>query len=243
MKLDKKIKKKLLETKEQKDRLIIEQEIVRSRIMMIFESEDNLKNWNNLSDEKRFKISCKFLLEVSFQQQNGVINEQFMDIIKNIFGSSIGGGLGQAVLEPAVSWILSGLGMENNSYIKKFVVSFLTQKEGFWNYLKDCKTLTKGIAESIAKATLAQVQQSTGTGGFWMDAVRNTLFNYLTPKIGDNSGFVGGIEKEIEDKICGYWNKATGNAKNVLTKLKGEESKQPQVATTSPTTAPTTPSS
>lgn len=243
MKLDKKIKKKLLETKEQKDRLIIEQEIVRSRIMMIFESEDNLKNWNNLSDEKRFKISCKFLQEVSFQQQNGVINEQFMDIIKNIFGSSIGGGLGQAVLEPAVSWILSGLGMENNSYIKKFVVSFLTQKEGFWNYLKDCKTLTKGIAESIAKATLAQVQQSTGTGGFWMDAVRNTLFNYLTPKIGDNSGFVGGIEKEIEDKICGYWNKATGNAKNVLTKLKGEESKQPQVATTSPTTAPTTPSS
>ena len=241
MKLDKKIKKKLLETKEQKDRLIIEQEIVRSRIMMIFESEDNLKNWNNLSDEKRFKISCKFLQEVSFQQQNGVINEQFMDIIKNIFGSSIGGGLGQAVLEPAVSWILSGLGMESNSYIKKFVVSFLTQQEGFWNYLKDCKTLTKGIAESIAKATLMQVQQSTGTGGFWMDAVRNTLYNYLTPKPGDDSGFVGGIEKQIEDKICGYWNKATGNAKNVLTKLKGEESKQPQIATTLPTTAPTTP--
>lgn len=244
MKLDKKIKKKLLETKEQKDRLIIEQEIVRSRIMMIFVSEDNLKNWNNLSDEKRFKISCKFLQEVSFQQQNGVINEQFMDIIKNIFGSSIGGGLGQAVLEPAVSWVLSGLGMESNSYIKKFVVSFLTQQEGFWNYLKDCKTLTKGIAESIAKATLMQVQQSTGTGGFWMDAVRNTLYNYLTPKPGDDSGFVGGIEKKIEDKICGYWDKATGNAKNVLTKLKGEESKQPQVDTTSsPTTAPTTPSS
>ena len=215
------IKKKLLETKEQKDRLIIEQEIVRSRIMMIFESEDNLKNWNNLSDEKRFKISCKFLQEVSFQQQNGVINEQFMDIIKNIFGSSIGGGLGQAVLEPAVSWILSGLGMENNSYIKKFVVSFLTQKEGFWNYLKDCKTLTKGIAEAIAEATFIQAQQSTGYGGFWMDAVRNTLGDWLSPK--NNSGFVGGIEKQIEDKICGYWNQATGNAKNVLTKINGEK--------------------
>jgi hypothetical protein len=232
MKLDKKIKRKLLETKEQKNKLIIEQEIVRSRLMMIFESEDNLKNWDNLSDKKRFKISCKFLQEVSFQQQNGVINEQFLDVIKSIFGTSVGGGLGQAVLEPAVSWILSGLGMENNSYIKKFVVSFLTQKEGFWNYLKDCKTLTKGIAESIAKATLAQVQQSTGTGGFWMDAVRNTLFNYLTPKIGDNSGFVGGIEKEIEDKICGYWNKATGNAKNVLTKLNSEKQAQSTETTT-----------
>jgi len=241
MKLDKKIKKKLLETKEQKDRLIIEQEIVRSRIMMIFESQENIENWENLSEEKKFKISCKFLQEISFQQQNGVINEQFMDIIKNIFGSSIGGGFGQAILEPAVSWILSGLGMESNTFIKKFVVSFLTKKEGFWNYLKDCRTLTKGVAEAIAEATAMQVQQSTGKGGFWMDAVRNTLGDWLSPE--NDSGFVGGIEKKIEDKICGYWNKATGNAKNVLTKLKGEESKQPQVATTSPTTAPTTPSS
>jgi hypothetical protein len=39
-----------LETKEQKDRLIIEQEIVRSRIMMIFESQENIQNWENLSE-------------------------------------------------------------------------------------------------------------------------------------------------------------------------------------------------
>jgi len=236
MKLDKKIKKKLLETKEQKDKLIIEQEIVRSRLMMIFESEDNIKNWENLSEEKKFKISCKFLQEISYQQQNGVINEQFMDIIKSIFGSSVGGGFAQAVLEPAVSWILSGLGMESNSYIKKFVVSFLTKKEGFWNYLKDCRMLTKGIAESLAEAVAIQVQQGTGTGGFWMDSIRNVLGDYLS-----KAGFVENIEKQIGDKICGYWNKATGNAKNVLTKLKGEESKQPQISTTLPTTAPTTP--
>ena len=231
MKLDKKIKRKLLETKEQKNKLIIEQEIVRSRLMMIFENEDNIKNWDNLSDKKRFKISCKFLQEISFQQQNGIINEQFLDIIKSIFGSSVGGGFGQAILEPAVSWILSGLGMETNSYIKKFVVSFLTKKEGFWNYLKDCRTLTKGIAEAIVEATAMEVNQKTGTGGFWMDAVRNTLGDWLS-----KAGFVQDIEKQIEDKVCGYWNKATGNAKNVLTKLKGE--KQEQTATSSTTATP-----
>ena len=93
--------------------------------------------------------------------------------------------------------------------------------------------------DSDIKTLLALANQSKG--GFWMDAVRNTLGDWLSPE--NDSGFVGGLEKKIEDKICGYWNKATGNAKNVLTKLKGEESKQPQVATTSPTTAPTTPSS
>ena len=60
MKLDKKIKKKLLETKEQKDKLIIEQEIVRSRFMMIFESEDNIKNWDSLSEEKNLKLVVNF---------------------------------------------------------------------------------------------------------------------------------------------------------------------------------------
>lgn len=236
MKLDKKIKRKLLETKEQKNKLIIEQEIFRSRLMMIFESEDNIKNWDNLSDKKRLKISCKFLQEISFQQQNGVLNEGLLDAIKGIFGTSVGGGFGQSILEPAVSWILSGLGMENNSYIKKFVVSFLTKKEGFWNYLKDCRTLTKGIAESIAEAMVMEVQPKLNAGGFWMDAVRNTLGDWLSPK--NNSGFIGGIEKQIADKVCGYWNKATGNAENVLTKLNGE--KQTQSAETTQSTAGTT---
>ena len=86
MKLDKKIKKKLLETKEQKDKLIIEQEIVRSRFMMIFESEDNIKNWDSLSEEKNFKIVCNFLQEIFYQHKNVIIIDQFLVIIKSIFG-------------------------------------------------------------------------------------------------------------------------------------------------------------
>lgn len=230
MKLDKKIKRKLLETKEQKNKLIIEQEIVRSRLMMIFESEDNIKNWDNLSDKRRFKISCKFLQEISFQQQNGIINEQFLDVIKSIFGTSVGGGFAQAILEPAVSWILSGLGMKENSYMKKFVVSFLTKKEGFWNYLKDCRTLTKGIVEAIVEAAGMEVSQKTGTGGFWMDALRNTLGDWIS-----KSGFAQDLEKKIGDTICQYWDKATNNAKNVLSKVNSEKQKQGVETSVQPT--------
>ena len=78
MKLDKKIKKKLLETKEQKDRLITEQEIVRSRIMMIFESQENIENWENLSEEKKFKISLTFqnLLPIYIKEKYSVDDSQ-----------------------------------------------------------------------------------------------------------------------------------------------------------------------
>ena len=230
MKLDKKIKRKLLETKEQKDKLIIEQEIVRSRLMMIFESEDNIKNWDNLSDKTRFKISCKFLQEISFQQQNGVINEQFLDIIKSIFGTSVGGGFAQAILEPAVSWILSGLDMKENSYMKKFIVSFLTKKEGFWNYLKDCRTLSKGITEAIVEATTMEVKQKLGIGGFWMDALRNTLGDWIS-----KADFAHDLEKKIGDTICQYWDKATSNAKNVLSKVNSEKEEKGIETTIQPT--------
>ena len=42
--LDKNIKKAILETKEKKEKLLIEENLVKSRIMMIFESEKNIKN-------------------------------------------------------------------------------------------------------------------------------------------------------------------------------------------------------
>jgi hypothetical protein len=49
MNLEKKIRKKLIETKEQKEKLLIENELIKSRIIMIFENEKNIKNFSLLS--------------------------------------------------------------------------------------------------------------------------------------------------------------------------------------------------
>jgi GDP-L-fucose synthase len=43
------IRKVILETKEKKEKLLIEQNLVKKRILMIFESENNIKNFVNLS--------------------------------------------------------------------------------------------------------------------------------------------------------------------------------------------------
>ena len=51
--LDKNIKKAILETKEKKEKLLIEENLVKSRIMMIFESEKNIKNFHSLSKKKQ----------------------------------------------------------------------------------------------------------------------------------------------------------------------------------------------
>jgi hypothetical protein len=54
--LKKEIKKSILETKERKEKLLIEQKLVESRIMMIIESKDNIKKFKRLSEEKQQKM-------------------------------------------------------------------------------------------------------------------------------------------------------------------------------------------
>ena len=56
MNLQKKIRRKLVETKEQKDRLLIERELIKSRIVMIFEGEKNIKDFHSLSESKKIKL-------------------------------------------------------------------------------------------------------------------------------------------------------------------------------------------
>ena len=43
--LQKKIKKSLIEAKNKKESILIEQKLIKSRIMMIVENEDNIKNF------------------------------------------------------------------------------------------------------------------------------------------------------------------------------------------------------
>lgn len=218
MNLQKKIRRKIVETKEQKNKLLIERELIKSRLVMIFEGEKNIENFNLLPENKKIKLSFKVLQELSYQQEIGVLNESLTDMIKSLFGTTIGGGFGQALLEPALNYILGGLGMQD-SMLRNFVISFLSKKEGFWNVFKDCGTLTKGIAESIVEAFAMKGQQMIGKGSFMMDAIRNMLGDVAT-----KSSMVQSLEQQLESVVCQYFGNATENASKVLEKVKGEES-------------------
>jgi hypothetical protein len=215
--MKKQIRKILIETKEKKDRILIEREIIKSRIVMIFESEENIKKFNSLSENKKIKYSFQVLQEMAYQQENGVLNEQLLSIMKALFGTTIGGGFGQAILEPALNFILSGVGMKDNM-LKKFVISFLSKKEGFWNMFKDCETLTKAVAESMIEAIAMKGQQFLGVGSFMADAIRNMIGD-----VAAKTAMVENLEKQLGDTICQYFGKATNNASKVLDKVKDEQ--------------------
>ena len=72
--LEIKIKKAILETKEKKEKLLIEQSLVKKRILMIFESEDNITNFGSLTKSKQEKIAYKLVYEINYLKETNLLN-------------------------------------------------------------------------------------------------------------------------------------------------------------------------
>ena len=71
--LEKQIRKAILETKDNKEKLLIEENLVKSRILMIVESENNIKNFHKLPKKKQEKMArlCLGLQIIKSIETNG----------------------------------------------------------------------------------------------------------------------------------------------------------------------------
>jgi hypothetical protein len=214
MSLNKVIKKSLKETKVQKETILIEQKIVQSRLKMIVENFNDDK-FKNLSEQEQGRVCILFLMEMSSLNDEGLLNENFIDTLKNIFGAAFW-SVPEAFVEKAINSILGSLGFPDNS-IRKFLVSFFaTNPSELLKAFQDCKVLTKHIVRAILETIVMNLQQSKGLGGTGMDIVRNAIQNELQNRV----EFIKGLEDSLSGAICQVFEKYSGNAKGVLDKLK-----------------------
>ena len=212
--MKKEIRKALIEAKEQKERRLIEESLIKSRIMMIVESEDNIKNFDMLSEEKKRKIADGILQEIILYEDQ-IITEGLWDALTSLFGSSFS-GLAQMIGEPIVNSILGALGMEDG-FFKSVLISFFTKN---WSRLAkalrgDCKELTGLVAESLVEGLEYQLMQSKGMTGAGYSFLRNTLNDAI-----NSSAFISGLERSLESTICSLFNKFTNKATEVAQNLK-----------------------
>ena len=208
------IKKSLKETKIQKETILVEHKIVQSRLKMIVENFSEDDKFRNLSEQEQGKICVLFLMEMSSLNDEGLLNENFIDTLKNIFGAAFW-SVPEAFTEKALNSLLGALGFPDNS-IRKFLVSFFaTNPSELLKSFKDCKVLTKHIVRAIGETLIMNLQQSKGMGGTGMDIVRNALQNEL-----QNLDFLKKLEETLSSSVCQVFEKYSGNAKEVLDKLK-----------------------
>jgi len=212
--LKKDIKKVILETKEKKEKLLIEQKIVKNRIMMIFESEENIKNFHLLPETKKQKLANALFMEVAYLDEQGILNEQLWDILKGIFGNSLGAAT-ETFVEPAINSILGAIGL-GDTYFGRFIVSILTTNPlRLAKALKDCKELTKLIAESLGEAVVMMVQKQQGLEGNGYTFLRNALLGVL-----QDSAFATKLEEQMSSIVCEVFGKMNDKASDVYDKLK-----------------------
>lgn len=211
--LENTIKMSLLEKKESQKRLIVERNLVETRIRSII-GENNLKSFNSLSEDKQTELSFKIMKEMSFLSEENLVNEQLTDILKSIFGNVFPGTL-ETIAERIVNSILSWLGL--GGYFKDVLVSLITtDPKNLIAAMKDCRSLTKLVSESLIEAMVMRLQKEKGLGGTGYDIFRNVIGDALR-----NESTVSSLEDRIISGVCNLFNKQTENAKSVLNKLEG----------------------
>lgn len=215
--LEKNIKATLLEIKEKKESILIEQNLVKNRIMMIVESEDNIKNFKKLPKSKQTKISRKLVAEIGFLHESNILNEQdgLMGFLKGIFGNSLSGIL-QTIVEPMVNSLLSGLGL--TGYFKDFLVSFITTNPlELAKALKSCEAMTTLVAQALSEGLAMMIMREQGLEGSGYTFLRNALGGAVK-----DTKFIESIESQVSGIVCQLYDSMTGKASDVVDKLKPE---------------------
>jgi hypothetical protein len=211
--LETQIKRAILEAKDNKEKSLIEENLVKNRILMIIESEDNIKNFNKLPKKKQEKIAYSLFEEVNFLSENNILNEQLMDVLGKLFGNSFS-AIAQTVVEPLVGSLLGKLGL--GGFFKDFITSFLvSDPRRLALALKDCKELTKLISEALSEALVLMLQKQTGLEGAGYSFMRNALGDTIK-----ETTFISNLENQLSGIVCGVFSGYNKKATDVYNKVK-----------------------
>lgn len=214
MTLNKTIKKSLKETKKTKETQLIERKIIESRLKMVIGECETEEKFNSLSESDKEKVCFLFLMEVSSLNEEGLISENFIDTLKSIFGVAFW-SVPEAYVEKILNSILTAIGVPDNSLKKLLVSFFATNPTELIKSFKDCNVFTKHLVRSILETMTMTLQQEKGYGGLAMDIIRNAIQNGL-----QKNDFIAGLEKSLSGSICELFQKYSGNAKEVINKIK-----------------------
>lgn len=212
--LEKRVKKTLVEAKEAKQKKMIQERLVSSRLSVLVEHIQDEDDFNELTEDKKAQLSYNILSELSYLQSNGLISEvDLSSVFKSLFGGLFG-NVTQTVFEPLIGKIVKPLFGEG--FMSNFIISYLTSRPSeVIKSMSDCKLMTKLVAESIVEGMVMSLQRQKGFDAPGYSFLRNTLADAIT-----GTGFVSGIENSISKTVCELFGKFANNAKKVEAKLK-----------------------
>ena len=191
--LKKTIKESLNEVNTTKKNLLKEERIISNRFQMIaenFESNQPDKFYGEILSE------IVYLNSQGFEQQ--VINEQFTDFLKSLFGHKWD-VIGQTLKEYVAMWVVNKLGLPKDSIWSSMIST------GFGNLplsnissVLTCDGMTKWLTTSITEGMIKHLQTKAGLNSMFFDGLRNALIESMR----QDSEFGKKVEGFISTLIC-----------------------------------------
>ena len=225
------IRKTLVETKKNKENKIIESKIVKSRINAILESTPDFKSFKKLPFERQWEIGVPLMQEIAYLKELGVdddllITEQgIWNMLGSIFGTGLSAG-GETLFEAMLSSLLKKLGF--SGFIADAVTYFFSRNPGkIWESFKDCRALSKNLAQAITEAYILKLQREYNISGKGMDFIRNALMETL-----ENSDFGAKLADQFAQFVCGFYDTIAGKGKEVMSAINTPKPAAPVAATT-----------
>jgi hypothetical protein len=123
--LERKVRQSLIEIKEQKDKNLIKENLVKTRLLVLVEHIKSEDDFNKLSENKKSQLSFNLLQELSYLESNGLISEQDLGgALKGVFGGFFGNAT-QTFFEPLLGKMIKPLFGEG--FMSNFIISYLTK--------------------------------------------------------------------------------------------------------------------
>jgi peptidoglycan hydrolase-like protein with peptidoglycan-binding domain len=201
------IKKKLLTIKEQKDNNKIIKKIVENRLGMIVESIKKNKNID--------KLSLNFMLELNQLNEQGLVNEDFGENLKNIFGSDLS-SMPKTFFENIFDKILTNINMNDSSLKKSLVLMSEKNPSDIVKAFKDCSSMSDLIAKSIVEILHDDISSDDNSTGTSLSSIKTLLGQEIK-----KDEFIQKVKNNIDDLVCQEFTKLKSNAENLISKIKG----------------------
>jgi len=200
--LKKSLKKNLIEVKEKKEDLMVENKIITNRFNFLFESRSF-----ETEEEKDYLVES-IITEIGYLKVQGytpqAINEGLFSMLGNIFGGSVK-SIPAVFGEYIAGWLTKTLGIPQNSYMGSVVVALVGNLNiaDYDKFFSDCRFASNKIADSLIEGYVLQLQNeknlNTGASGFIVSALRNSVVDYFTE---DKTSLIQILEDKIGEFLC-----------------------------------------
>jgi hypothetical protein len=209
------IRESLIEIKEQKKKTLSEEsKIVKGRLQFITEN-------SKFRTKKERDYFCKEVLsEMVYLNSQGfnkeVINEEFFDILKGLFGNA-GESTIQYFKEYLAKWLIESLTpFDTEGWVGGTIVKAIGNLPiGDIPKLTDCNFTTKLLSKSLAEEAVDQLKRKAGLEGAFYDILRNAVIESLS-----ESDMGQKIESALGKIICPMLSKVSGKMDSAAQDMK-----------------------